>query len=160
VPRTERSIINWCQPNRQGITRLDAFLDTNERRYFITPQSVNRAIEEERARAAAAGAQSPSSEALPNRPQQEQQKASEHVHATGPKRSEGQSEDETRELTDLRRKVVDLEITNRVKEQLLGRMNDELQKKDDERRAYIERLIANGQLIGEMKSQLLQLGAP
>jgi hypothetical protein len=23
--RTERSIINWCQPNRQGVSRLDAF---------------------------------------------------------------------------------------------------------------------------------------
>ena len=24
VARTERSIINWCQPNRQGIARLDS----------------------------------------------------------------------------------------------------------------------------------------
>ncbi|NIR50677.1 hypothetical protein GWO43_05345, partial [candidate division KSB1 bacterium] len=33
VPRTERSIINWCQPNPQGIPRLDCFFDTNERKY-------------------------------------------------------------------------------------------------------------------------------
>ena len=40
VPRTERSIVNWCQPNHQGIARLDAFFDTNERKYFVTLQRV------------------------------------------------------------------------------------------------------------------------
>ena len=40
VARTERSIINWCQPNRQGIARLDSYFDPNERKYYITPQSV------------------------------------------------------------------------------------------------------------------------
>ena len=33
VARTDRSIINWCQPNRQGITRLDCYFDPNERKY-------------------------------------------------------------------------------------------------------------------------------
>ncbi len=47
VPRTERSIINWCQPNPQGVPRLDNFFDTNERKYFITPNSVDRVIAEE-----------------------------------------------------------------------------------------------------------------
>ena len=47
APRTERSIINWCQLNRQGVARLDAFFDENEGRYFITPQSVTLAIGEE-----------------------------------------------------------------------------------------------------------------
>ena len=50
VSRTERSIINWCRANRQGVARLDAFCDENERRYYITAQSVTRAIEEERAK--------------------------------------------------------------------------------------------------------------
>src|ERR1700736_1062219 len=50
VPRTERSIINWCQPNRQGVSRLDSFFDTNERKYFITGESVTRAIEEEKSK--------------------------------------------------------------------------------------------------------------
>ena len=40
VPRTERSIINWCQPNKMGIARLDCYFDPNERKYFITPDSV------------------------------------------------------------------------------------------------------------------------
>lgn len=47
VARSERSIVNWCQRNRQGLARLDAYLDPNERRYFITPESVDRAIQEE-----------------------------------------------------------------------------------------------------------------
>ena len=55
VPRTERSIINWCQPNHQGVARLGAFYDTNERKYFITPQGVTAAIREEQAKAAASG---------------------------------------------------------------------------------------------------------
>src|SRR5258708_39154213 len=42
VARTERSIINWCQPNRVGVARLDCYLDPNERKYFITPQSEQR----------------------------------------------------------------------------------------------------------------------
>ena len=48
VPRTERSIINWCQRNRYGVPRLDNFFDTNERKYFITPNSVDRVIAEEK----------------------------------------------------------------------------------------------------------------
>src|ERR1043166_2820594 len=67
VPRTERSIINWCQPNRQGIARLGAFFDENERKYFITPQTVTRAIEEERAKQPAVGAAPSMETEIPNR---------------------------------------------------------------------------------------------
>ena len=45
VPRTKRSIINWCRLNRHGVARLDSFFDENEGRYYITRQSVNRAVE-------------------------------------------------------------------------------------------------------------------
>src|ERR1035437_4058815 len=51
VARTERSIINWCQPNRQGIARLDSYYDPNERKYYITPQSIETAIQQEIQRA-------------------------------------------------------------------------------------------------------------
>ena len=51
VARTERSIVNWCQPNRTGIARLDSYFDPNERRYYISPQSVEQAITEEKAKA-------------------------------------------------------------------------------------------------------------
>jgi hypothetical protein len=48
VARTERSVVNWCQPNKDGVARLDAYFDPNERRYFIAPNSVAHAIEEEK----------------------------------------------------------------------------------------------------------------
>src|SRR5438105_3988984 len=51
VARTERSIINWCQPNRMGVARLDNYFDPNERKYFVSAQSVELAIEEEKAKA-------------------------------------------------------------------------------------------------------------
>jgi len=52
VPRSERSISRWCQPNAQGEKRFDAFLDEKEGKgkYYITPESVRRVIEEERAK--------------------------------------------------------------------------------------------------------------
>ncbi len=43
VARTERSITNRCQPNRTGVARLDAYFDPNERKYYLTPQSVELA---------------------------------------------------------------------------------------------------------------------
>ena len=166
VPRTERSIINWSQPNRQGITRLDAFFDENEGRYYITQQSVTRAIEEEKAKqphivpniseqSATAGDKS-----FPNQSKPEQANDSEPRHRNENSRSESRTETDIQEVADLRRKVMDLEITNRVKEQLLTRMNDELIHKDEERRTYIERLISDSHRIGELESKLLQLGAP
>src|ERR1017187_5179222 len=48
--RTARSISKRCQPNKKGIARLDAYLDPNERKYFITPESVDAAIQEELSR--------------------------------------------------------------------------------------------------------------
>ena len=67
VTRTERSIINWCRSNRQGVARLDAFFDENVGRYYITQQSVTRAIEEERAKQPAGGAAPVSEPEIPNR---------------------------------------------------------------------------------------------
>src|SRR5438874_1986906 len=69
IQRTERSIINWCQPNHQGVARLGAFFDTNERKYFITPHSVTAAIREEQAKAGASGVTStpPLPKDTPNR---------------------------------------------------------------------------------------------
>ena len=60
VARTERSIINWCQSNPQGLARLEAYFDMSERKWFITPESVERAIAEEKAKAAKHGEPLPS----------------------------------------------------------------------------------------------------
>ena len=50
VPRTERSIINWCNQNSQGECRLDCYYDNSEHKYYITPQSINKVIHEEKSK--------------------------------------------------------------------------------------------------------------
>src|SRR5206468_12249461 len=65
VARTERSIINWCQPNKMGVARLDSYFDPNERKYFITPQSAELAIQEELSKAAKGTEASASSRPIP-----------------------------------------------------------------------------------------------
>src|SRR5919109_1408602 len=47
VPRTERSITNWCTPNAHGVPRLACQFEPNERRWLITEESVRLAIAEE-----------------------------------------------------------------------------------------------------------------
>lgn len=147
VARTERSITNWCQPNRQGVARLDAYFDTNERKYFITGQSVNLAIAEEQAKQSSQGA------AAPSQPEPKQQRTAEAEDS----RSESDAESEKTEV--FRRKLMDLEITNRVKDELLKSARTQLEQADEERKAYIERLIADSRRIGELETQLLQLGS-
>ena len=39
VARTERSIINWCHINKQGVGRLDCYYDPNEGKFFIFTSS-------------------------------------------------------------------------------------------------------------------------
>ena len=47
-PVTERSILNWCKPNSEGICRLNCGYERGERRWYIASESVERVIEEER----------------------------------------------------------------------------------------------------------------
>jgi len=164
VSRTERSIVNWCHPNRQGVARLDAFFEENEGRYYITEQSVSRAIEEEQAKLSTSSGEFSKVESVEPTESFERSGNSSFDNHNSRRReglkSEGGSESEERGLSDLQRKVMDLEITNRVKEQLLERLNRELQDAEEERRSYIERLISDNRRIGELESQLLQLNRP
>jgi hypothetical protein len=96
VARTERSIVNWCQPNRTGIARLDSYLDPNERRYYISAQSVELAIAEEKANAAKNNEPSETFGSVPN--------AAERTNTGG----------NSDRAKDWESKVRDLEITNRA----------------------------------------------
>ena len=135
VPRTERSITNWCRSNRQGIARLDAFFDENEGRYYITPQSVTLAIEEERAKQTAAGNAPVAEPEMPKRSE------------TSP-RQDAESSDRVKELE---RQDFDLQIANRGKDLIL----EQFQK---ERWRHEERLVGMSRYVGELETQLLQLG--
>ena len=144
VARTERSIVNWCQPNPQGMARLNAFFDTNDRRWFITPQSVESAISEEQAKAAKAG-QSPSEPvaAIPQRSEIEKD-------AIRSRPSAGADADNS---TGLEKELMDLRILNRGKDYFI----EQLQK---EREAMLEKLVSGSHRIGELETRLLQLAAP
>jgi hypothetical protein len=48
VPRTERAITKWCNLNARGVTRLDCCYSEAERKYYITPESIERVTIEER----------------------------------------------------------------------------------------------------------------
>lgn len=144
VARTERSIVNWCQPNPQGMARLDAYFDMNDRRWFITPQSVESAIAEEQAKAAKSG-QSPSEPvaAIP----QSSEVGKDTVRS---RQSAGADADNS---TGLEKELTDLRILNRGKDYFI----EQLQK---EREAMLEKLVSGGHRIGELETRLLQLAAP
>jgi hypothetical protein len=138
VSRTERSITNWCQPNKTGIARLDAYLDPNERKYFITPDSVEAAIQEELAREKNANADSAISD----------------VGASG-RESAGGSEVKT-----LHQEIVDLKIANRVKDKFIELLQSETEKFGHERQRYIDELMRSSRQIGELETKLRLIEAP
>lgn len=135
VPRTERSIVNWCQRNKQGIAKLDAYFDRNEQKYFITPHSVELALQEELAKAKA-------SEPNPILP-----KASEASESSAP---QDNNPDTATELKALRLEVRDLTITNRAKDHIIGLL-------ESDRRESIEKLITFSHKVGQLETKLLQL---
>ena len=138
VTRTERSIINWCRINRQGVARLDAFFDENEGRYYITQQSVTRAIEEERAKQSANGT---ALVAEPEVPKQSE---------TSSRRDADDSVSSER-MKELERQNRDLEITTRAKDYYLERLEKEREK-------FHEQLIGMSRYVGELETQMLALG--
>lgn len=144
VARTERSIVNWCQPNPQGMARLDAYFDMNDRRWFITPQSVESAIAEEKAKAVKTG-QNPSEPvtAIPQLSEVEESAA----------RSRPSAGADTGTSTGLEKELMDLQILNRGKDYFI----EQLQR---EREAMLEKLVSGSHRIGELETRLLQLAAP
>lgn len=108
VPRTERSIVNWCRPNRQGMVRLDCYFDPNERKYFLTPGSVEAVIQEERAKEQRNGGQATPKDAEPES-----------------RRSERAADFEDRE--ELEREINNLKINNHVKDKII----EELERRNE-----------------------------
>jgi hypothetical protein len=139
VARTERSVINWCQPNRHEIARLDSYYDPNERKYYITPQSVEAVIQEEIQRAKKTKDASNSEEF-----------GSFVAHV---KHSENPNAADDKWLMELERENFDLKITNRAKEIVIERMQKE-------RDGLIEKLLVSSQTVGQLETKLNQLERP
>jgi hypothetical protein len=141
VARTERSITNWCWPNRQGVPRLDCYFDPNERRYFITPESVESAISEEKSKAAKIN------------------ESSEHNKNISPKLEPTASGNESAQTKEVELKIRDLEITSRVKDQVIAMRDKFIEQLQREQQVYIERLIDSSHRIGQLETSLLQIEA-
>lgn len=168
VARTERSIVNWCQPNPLGIARLDAYFDPNERRWLLTPESIERAIAEERAKAtrtnptnaAPFGTQTPpNSEApnpsasIPSETHAPKQSTPEQPPPSRPATNRTDNSGDTerdRELADLRNANFDLKITNRAKDFFI----DQLQR---ERETLLRQVVDASQKLGRLESRLEHL---
>ena len=142
VARTERSIINWCQPNRQGITRLDGYFDPNERKYFITPQSVEAVIQEEIQRAKKP-AEAPDSETFGS-----------HVELViHPSAATTAKAVDDRKVQELEREIRDLKITNRAKDMFIEQLKDE-------RTGFFEKLLSATRTVGQLETKLHHLDGP
>ena len=148
VARTERSIVNWCQPNRMGIARLDCYFDPNERKYFITLQSVELAIAEEKAKAEKLAPPEERNGKLPN------------AAEAGAKSSPASAAEETVEFKSLKQEIMDLKITNRGKDYFIEQLKNEREAFGAERQGYVEKLMTFNQKVGELETRLLQIESP
>lgn len=142
VNRTERSITNWCLPNKVGVARLDSYFDPNERKYFITAESVEAAIEEERARAAIknVGNASPDGNDI-----------------SGNRNGVSTNSDEVKSFE---QEIIDLKIMNRGKDYLIEELRKERAGFNEERQRYVEELMRSNRRVGELETKLNQIEAP
>jgi hypothetical protein len=148
VARTERSITNWCQPNRTGIARLDSYYDPNERKYYISPQSVELAIVEEKAKAAKIN----DSEPFGKDPQDAESFRTVPNHAET-NNQPLPNDSESREVKELENEIRDLQITNKAKDMFIEQMQKE-------RNVFLEQVISANRKVGELETKLLQLDQP
>jgi hypothetical protein len=139
VARTERSITNWCQPNKSGVARLDAYFDSNDRKYFITPQSVDAAITEELAKAAKHSEPSERFGTVP-------------TDAGGESNRAKPQNPDTASLKELEQKIFDLQVLNAGKDFYIGQLKDE-------RKFFLDDLKETNRRVGELET-MLQLEAP
>ena len=148
VARTERSIVNWCQRIGNDMPRLDSYFDVNERKYYITPQSVERAIQEEKDKITR------SQNSIP-----EQGKDVPKTSETNSESLNNQPNGDRDRMKDLEREVMDLKITNKAKDFFIEEMQKDRERFTIERGQYVERLIQTNRKVGELETKLLQLNA-
>lgn len=148
VGRTERSIINWCQPNKTGVARLDCYFDPNDRKYYITCESIELAIAEEKAKA---GRPVPSSSGA-------DMGGEGYGGGAGP--STAAESHHSAETNALQHELMDLRITNRAKDYIIDQLQKDREAFAAERKEYVEKLMTFNRKVGELETQLLQLRAP
>lgn len=151
VARTERSITNWCQLNRQGVSRLDCYFEENDHKYFITPESVDRAIKEELVKAREQGT-------LPN-PSERVERQEEPAPRAQPA-PEPMAEGTPAKIRELELENRDLQITTRAKDMFIEQLRKDREAFVHERQQLIDQLVSSSRQIGELETKLLQIEAP
>jgi len=146
VARSERSIVNWCQRNDLRPGKLDAYFDPNERKYFITPESVELAIGEEKAKAAKHGPDAEGFRMIPKTGEKSRVDALPEAPTDGGR------------VKALEVEVIDLKIMNRGKDYFIEQLKQERDSFAEERKEYVEQLMSFNHRVGKLESQLLQLG--
>jgi hypothetical protein len=118
---------------------LDHCFDPNERKYFISPQSVELVIQEEKAKAAKAntipearGSAPKDSEARPKDSEADKGKAFEQRQA-------------------IENEILNLKILNSGKDFLIQQLRQE-------RDGFFDKLLDASKKVGELETKLLQLG--
>jgi len=142
VARTERSIVKWCRRVGNEVPRLDSYFDPNERKYFITPQSVELAIAEEQAKAAKVNAPSEQVGSVPH--------DSEQRNWRGDKEAGADSD----RVEVLEKEVLDLKILNKGKDFFIDKLNAERHSFAEERKEFIAQLVSANRRVGELETQL------
>ncbi len=151
VPRSQRSIARWCRPNAQGERRLDAFLDSASGKYFITPESVERVVEEERAKE------------MPSRGgRYEPQDPGLHHESAGGEPGDdpwggGGDLNLERENKQLQKKLLNAELIIEANEKLMVRMDEQMKSQTQ---FFAEKLEALARENGMLETRLRQLEGP
>ena len=199
VPRTERAITNWCNENARGVTRLDACFDEEQRKYYITEESIERAMQEERDKSRHRGQKdifSAAAEDLSERIQNEADVSSEEVRnasernvnsservQNGSEQVRNRSEEtasnvrnergdadsfrpqeapDTERLRTLQVENFNLKVQVAAHEKVMTEYEKmarrEQETHQEQLRTLVDQLKNQGQRIGSLEQQLLQLG--
>lgn len=155
VARTERSIINWLVKNKHGIARLDGYYDQEEHKWYITPQSVRRLIEEEQKK-----------RGVPFGKPSEDERNSSEILRNGSEKLRNTSEfvpkqeetdpieiNKNKRINALERENYQLRVSNGASEHIIKHY-EEVQAK------MLDQIMGQSKQIGELETKLLQLEGP
>lgn len=189
VPRTERAITNWCNRNTRGVIRLDCCYSELDRKYYITPESIEKVLQEERMKTGQVGsvyseaaeelveevlnaqeetptARKESAEPIetPAREktdQREQTRVSREEET--PRTAHSPSSEDPTRLKELQMENFELRIQLEGQKMLLMKYDDlvdgERQRHEREKMALVDRLTDARHQIGGLEQKLFQLEA-
>ncbi len=156
IPRSPRTIVNYCNPNTESVSRLDCWQDPKDRAYYITLESIEEVIAEEKAKGRFGNIPQPElrNEAPVQQPSATPQQSAEHPQqgAEMGANQMPQSDNTGAELRELRRKTVEQVHTITGKDIVI----EQLQAAWDK---LAERLEKQSELVGGLRLENNQLKA-